>query len=85
MRTGKIIDIRCRCGYTLFRYFKAGKGRLLKCLISRLTDDFVGITGAATFSRPLCPNCAKELGIIMMIHGEPALKLNQGTIESIRL
>jgi len=85
MRTGKIIEINCRCGATLFRYFKAGKGRLIKCLISRLTEDFVGLKGADTFSRPVCPQCGKELGIIMMIHGEPALKLNQGTIESIRL
>lgn len=85
MRTGKIIEINCRCGVKLFRYFKAGKGRLIKCLISRLTEDFVGLKGAETFSRPACPNCGKELGIIMMIHGEPALKLNQGTIESIRL
>lgn len=85
MRTGKIVEINCRCGYKLFRYFKAGKGRLIKCLISRLSDDFVGLKGAATFSRPLCPGCGKELGIIMMIHGEPALKLNQGTIESLRI
>lgn len=85
MRTGKIIDIECRCGCLLFRYFKAGKGRLIKCLVSRLTEDNVGLQGAATFSRPLCPACQKELGIIQMIHGEPALKLNQGTIKSIRI
>ena len=58
---------------------------MIKCLVSRLSDDFVGLKGAETFSRPLCPNCGKELGIIMMIHGEPALKLNQGTIESVRV
>jgi hypothetical protein len=69
----------------LFRYFKAGKGRLIKVLISRLTDDHVGLQKVATHSRPACPQCAKDLGIIMMIHGEPALKLNQGTIESIRI
>jgi len=85
MRTGKLIEINCRCGAKLFRYFKAGKGRLIKCLISKLTDDYVGLKGSETFSRPVCPQCGKELGIIMMIHGEPALKLNQGTIESIRL
>lgn len=85
MRTGKIIDLECKCGSKLFRYYKAGKGRLIKCLISRLTDDFVGLKGAETFSRPVCPNCGKELGIIMMIHGEPALKLNQGTISPIRI
>lgn len=85
MRTGKIIDIECRCGYKLFRYFKAGKGRLIKCMVSSLTEDNVGLKGLETFSRPLCPQCGKELGIIMMIHGEPALKINQGTIQSIRI
>jgi hypothetical protein len=85
MRTGKIIDIECVCGMLLFRYFKAGKGRLIKCMVKRLTEDFVGLIGLATYSRPLCPQCGKELGIIMMIHGEPALKLNQGTINSIRV
>jgi hypothetical protein len=85
IRTGKIIDIDCQCGFRLFRYFKAGKGRLIKCLISRLSEDRVGLTGAATFSRPVCPACGRELGIVMMIHGEPALKLNQGTIKSVRI
>lgn len=81
----RILDVQCKCGYLLFRYYKAGKGRLIKCMIDRLTDDFVGIKGAATHSRPLCPSCKKELGIVMMIHGKPALKLNQGTIIPIRI
>lgn len=85
MRTGKIIDIHCQCGYKLFRYFKAGKGRLIKCLISRLSEDNVGLEGAETFSKPVCPKCGRELGIIMMVHGEPALKLNQGAIKSVRI
>lgn len=85
MRTGKIIDIECQCGFLLFRYFKAGKGRLIKLMLSSLSEDNVDIKGAQTFSRPVCPQCGKDLGIIMMIHGEPALKLNQGTIKSIRI
>ena len=85
MRTGKIIDIHCKCGYLLFRYYKAGKGRLIKLMISRLSEDHVGLKGCATYSRPCCPNCNKELGIIMMIHGEAALKLNQGTIVGVRI
>jgi hypothetical protein len=85
MRTGKIIDIECKCGFLLFRYFKAGKGRLIKVLISRLTEDRVGLQNVETHSRPLCPQCQKEIGIIMMIHGEPALKLNQGCIRPVRI
>ena len=79
------MDIDCRCGYRLFRYFKAGKGRLIKCLVSRLSEDNVGLAGIATLSRPRCPKCGKELVIIQMIHGEPALKLNQGTVRGVRV
>lgn len=85
MRRGKLIDVDCRCGYRLFRYYKAGKGRLIKCMIERIHEDFVGLKGAETFSRPECPSCKKELGIVMMIRGRPTLKLNQGTIKSIRI
>lgn len=85
MNRGKIVDINCQCGFHLFRYFKVGKGTIIKCIISRIHEDFVGLKGAETFSKPLCPNCGKELGIIKIIHGEPALKLNNGTIKKVRL
>lgn len=84
MRTGKLLNIDCGCGYRLFRYFKAGKGRIVKCFINRITEDNVGLSDAETFSKPLCPQCGKELGIVMMIRGEPALKLNQGTIRKAK-
>jgi hypothetical protein len=85
MRTGKTLTVECRCGYRLFRYFKDGRGALIKCFISKLVEDNVGLTGAPTLSKPVCPQCGRELGIIMMIRGLPALKINQGTIRSIRL
>lgn len=85
MHTGKILTVYCKCGYKLFRYFKAGKGKIIKCFVNRIEEDFVGIKGYETHSKPLCPKCQKELGIIMMIRGEPALKLNQGTIQPIRV
>jgi len=83
VRGGKLLDIRCKCGFVLFRYLKVGKGRIIKCMVERITEDFVGLKGIATFSKPECPSCKRELGIIMMIHGEPALKLNQGSIEPV--
>jgi hypothetical protein len=85
MKTGRLLDIRCSCGFLLFRYYKEGKGRIIKCFVNRLSEDNVGLKGLPTFARPLCPQCQKELGIIMMIHGEPALKINHGTIQDIRL
>ncbi len=85
MKTGKIVEIECKCGNLLFRYFKAGKGKIIKCFVNRMENDFVGLQGSATYSKPLCPKCGKELGIMMMIRGEIALKLNQGTIKPIRI
>ncbi|MDR0797050.1 MAG: hypothetical protein LBE79_13540 [Tannerella sp.] len=85
MGTGKVVHIECKCGKLLFRYFKAGKGKIIKCFINRMENDFVGIRNLPNFHKPLCPNCQKELGIIMIISGEVALKLNQGTIRGIRI
>ena len=85
MNTGKILNIYCKCGCLLFRYFKAGKGKIIKCFVNRLEQDFVGLKGCETHTKPLCPQCGKDLGIIMMIRGEPALKLNQGTVKPIRV
>ena len=85
MKIGKIVNIECKCGKQLFRYFKAGKGKIIKCFIGRMENDFVGLHGLPNHSKPLCPDCQKELGIIMMIRGEVAIKLNQGTIKPIRI
>ena len=85
MRVGKIVNIECKCGMLLFRYFKAGKGKIIKCVIKRMENDYVGISNLPTYSKPKCPQCDKELGIIMMIGGEVALKLNQGTVKGIRV
>jgi hypothetical protein len=85
MKIGKIVSIDCKCGYTLFRYFKAGKGRIIKCFVNRLSEDHVGLQNLPNHSKPFCPSCKKEIGIIQMIRGEVALKLNQGTIKPIRL
>jgi hypothetical protein len=85
MRAGKIVNIECQCGVLLFRYYKAGKGKIIRCYISRMEKDFVGVGNLPTLHKPLCLNCQKELGIIMMIKGEVALKLNQGTIKGMRI
>jgi len=84
MKIGKIVNIECKCGYLLFKYFKAGKGKIIKCFVNRLSEDNVGLQNLPNFSKPHCPKCQKELGIIMMIKGEVGLKLNQGTIKGVR-
>jgi len=85
MKIGKIVSIECKCGKLLFRYFKAGKGKIVKCFINRMENDYVGMENLPNYHKPICPDCKRELGIIMMIHGEVAIKLNQGTIKPLRI
>ncbi len=85
MAHGRVIKVQCSCGKILFKYYKGGRGRLIKCYLGEIRKDYAGISNAPLGSRPVCPNCGKELGIIRMIHGRPALKINQGTIQKIRI
>lgn len=85
MPTGRVLKVECRCGHVLFRYFKDGRGRLIKCFVSEVREDSVGLAGLPLEARPTCPSCGKELGIVKMIHGRPALKLNQGTVKETRV
>jgi hypothetical protein len=69
----------------LFKYYKGGRGRLIKCFLHLISHDTVGLADAELHARPTCPDCAKELGIIRMVRGRPALKLNQGTVRNVKL
>jgi len=81
---GKIIKIKCKCGFLLFEYFKDKRGRLQKCYLEGIKRDYVGVINLPNNVNPKCPRCNKELGRIMLIHGIPALKINHGTVEKIR-
>ena len=85
MPKGRVVAVQCRCGQGLFRYYKGGRGRLIKCFLSEISQDQVGLHGSATGSRPTCPACGRELGTVRMIGGRPALKVNQGTIKPVRI
>ena len=84
MSKGRVIKVECRCGRRLFRYYKGGRGRLIKCFLDLISHDQVGVVGQPIDARPTCPDCGKELGIIRMVRGRPALKINQGTVKEIR-
>lgn len=84
MSKGRVIEVECRCGQLLFKYYKGGRGRLIKCFLDEIRQDYVGIAERATETRPTCPACGKELGIIRIVRGRPALKLNQGAIKTVR-
>jgi len=84
MSRGRVIKVECRCGQRLFKYFKGGRGRLIKCFLDQIRQDNVGLVDAPLGARPTCPGCGKELGIVRIIRGRPALKLNQGTVKETR-
>jgi len=82
---GRIVKVECQCGQLLFRYFKGGRGRLIKCYLDQIQDDSVGLADASLGARPVCPACGKAIGIVRMVRGRPALKLNQGAIQKITI
>lgn len=82
----RVVKVRCRCGRILFKYYKGGRGRLIKCILDEIREDYCGILDTApSVERPVCPACGKELGIIRIARGHPALKINQGTIHVLRI
>ena len=84
MPQGRVIKVECQCGELLFKYFKGGRGRLIKCFLGEIQNDHVGLVDLPLGARPTCPGCGKELGIVRIVRGRPALKLNQGAIQKIR-
>jgi hypothetical protein len=81
---GRTVKVECQCGQLLFKYFKAGRGRLIKCFLDQIQADRVGTVDLPLGARPTCPGCGKEIGIVRIVRGRPALKLNQGAIQKIR-
>ena len=84
MSPGRVIKVECQCDYLLFKYYKGGRGRLVKCFLDQLTEDNVGIEALPLGTRPTCPTCEKVIGEIRIVRGRPAIKLNQGAIKPIR-
>ena len=44
MPRGHVIKVHCQCGQLLFKYFKGGRGRLIKCFLDEIRRDYVGIS-----------------------------------------
>lgn len=85
MPKGRVLNVECRCGQRLFRYYKAGRGRLVKCFLDEIDQDRARLAGLPLGARPTCPGCGKQLGILRIVRGRPALKINQGTIKEVRI
>ena len=92
MPKGRVVNVDCQCGCPLFKYYKGGRGRLIKCYLEEIRQDHVGILDDTSRvpvrpqpKRPTCPDCGKELGEIRIVRGRLALKLNQGAVRKVRL
>jgi len=84
MSPGRVIKVQCQCGQRLFKYYKCARGRLIKCYLDEIRKDYVGIIGAPDGAQPVCPSCGQPLGVVTIVHGRPALKLDQGTVQQVR-
>jgi hypothetical protein len=82
MSHGRVIKVQCQCGQCLFKYYKCARG--IKCYLDEIRKDYVGIVRAPDGARPVCPGCGQSLGVVTIVHGRPALKLDQGTVQQVR-
>lgn len=82
----RVIFVECRCSHTLFKYEKVGAGKLIKCYLPRILEDYAGIPERVPLGTDIfCPQCKKRIGTIYGIRGVPAVKLNQGQTQPFRL
>ena len=91
MSKQRVVDVYCKNGHLLFkRYRKVGLGKLIKCYIDEIRIDQVGVSGLKNETMIYCPFCEKEdktlrVGRIGLVHGRPAVILNQGGIRQINV
>jgi len=70
----RAVTICCAsCKSKLLRYRKGGSGALVKCFLSRITNDY-------TLNEGTCPNCKQLFARKTLIRGEPALKIIGGKV-----
>lgn len=85
-----IIDIECKRGHVVFgHYRKVIHGRLLKCYMDEIRDDYIGVNGLKNETNVFCKACEKEgiktrIGRIGLVHGRPAVIINHGGTKPIR-
>lgn len=82
---GKVIETECRCGQSLAKYKKVGKGKLQKMYLDMIIEDRAKIfpAGLITGQEIYCSNCGKRVATIQMVHGRPAAKINHGAVKPI--
>jgi len=73
-RRARTIRVYCAsCGCLLYKYQKAGPGRLVKCFVDKIVQD-------NTEGDLRCPECGQEFARETMAYGRPANKIIQGKV-----
>jgi hypothetical protein len=68
------IEIRCAaCRTLIYRYYKGGRGGLVKCRPERIAQD-------NTAGDLKCPGCGQEFARLRLMSGRPAHKIIQGKV-----
>ena len=84
-----VIEVECKCGQSLARYFKDIPGLLIKMYLSEIRIDRAGVfqkvPALQTGSQIYCPKCQKLIAVVELVHGRPAAKLQQGNIKRMRV
>ncbi len=90
MSSIKIINVECKNGHILFeKYRKVKSGNLLKCYISEIGIDHVGVSGLINGVDVFCPVCHGQgtilrIGRVSQVHGRPAVVVDHGGIKPVR-
>jgi hypothetical protein len=70
----RTIKVYCAgCKTQLYKYWKVGKGHLLKCYKDRIIKDY-------TKGDLKCPKCGEIFAREVIIHAKPANKIIQGKV-----
>ena len=70
----RTISIHCAaCKALLYKYYKGGRGGLVKCLLERIAEDH-------TAGDCKCPQCEQEFARQRMMQGKKAHKIIQGKV-----
>lgn len=81
----KVVNVTCKCGFTLFKYQKSGSGSLIKCFRDNIIESNIDIENVELLTKIVCPYCKKEIGYWYRFRGKIALKLNNGTVHKIKI
>ena len=73
-RNARTIKVYCaNCRTLLYKYLKAGPGRLVKCYTDKIVEDY-------TYGELRCPRCGTGFAREKMIRGRLANKIIQGKV-----